>query len=185
MKSKSVIKFILGFLAAVGVLILIWARVEGPLRDPHDALLDFYEAKDRAEDQLMDPLILTGHRVVPLLMENLPNKEMRLRRYAIGFLGNGGYVEALPTLERILKDESEIYYFRADALLAIYQISKTRAKELASLYVNGQELLGRFAGKIVADKNPVYFKRSYWDAFRHVHERAGNFGEQPHQPDAE
>ena len=164
------IKFVLGFLAAVGLLILIWVRVEGPLRDPHDALQDFYEAKDRAEDQLIDPLILAGRRVVPLLILNLPNKEMRLRRYAIGFLGNGGYIEALPALEHILEDESEINYFRADALLAIYQISQTRAKELAPLYVNGQELLGEVAGEIVASKNPVYFKRSYWDAFLHVHE---------------
>ena len=170
MKSRSVIRVGLGFLAALVLLILIWAKLEGPLRDPNDALQDFYEAKGRAEDQLIDPLILAGRRVVPLIIANLPNKEMRLRRYAIGFLGNGGYVEALPTLERILKDESEIYYFRADALLAIYQISQTRAKELAPLYVNGQELLGRFAGDIVAGKNPVYFKRSYWDAFRHVHQ---------------
>jgi len=43
-----------------------------------------------------DPLILNGRRVVPLVIAELPNKNMRLRRDAIGFLGNGGYPEGLP-----------------------------------------------------------------------------------------
>jgi hypothetical protein len=103
-------------------------------------------------------------------LKELPNKDMRLRRYAIGFLGNGRYSEALPMLEVILKDESEIYYFRTDALEAIFQISQTRAKELAPNFVNGQESLGEVAGVIVSGKNPISFERSYWDAFRHVHD---------------
>jgi|SRR5262245_13313908 len=154
----------------VGLLGLWWAVAEGPLRNPDEALKDFYEARDRAEDQLMDPLILTGRRVVPLVLKELPNKDMRLRRYAIGFLGNGRYSEALPMLESVLNDESEIYYFRADALRAIFQISQARAKELAPKFVNGQDLLGEVAGEIVAGKNPINFERSYWDAFWHVHD---------------
>lgn len=155
---------------AVAALVgLWWAVAEGPLRNPHDALSDFYEAKDRAEDQLIDPLILAGRDVVPLVIEELPNKEMRLRRYAIGFLGNGRYTQALPCLEAILQDESEIDYFRADALEAIYQISPARAKELAPRYVSGQELLGKVAQDIVAGKNPSFFERSYSDAFWHAH----------------
>jgi len=131
--------------ALVAMLGLWWAVEEGPLRDPHEALNDFYDAKDRAEDQLMDPLILAGSDVVPMVVAELPNKEMRLRRYAIGFLGNGHYTQALQNLESILRDETEIYYFRADALGAIYQISPARAKELAPQYVRGQELLGKVA----------------------------------------
>jgi hypothetical protein len=159
--------------SAVGLAALLglWRPVvEGPLRDPYEALKDFYEAKDRAEDQLMDPLILTGSSVVPLVLKELPNKDMRLRRYAIGFLGNGRYSEALPMLEVILNDESEIYYIRADALEAIFQISQSRAKELAPNFVNGRELLGEVAREIVAGKNRIYFERSYWEAFRHVHD---------------
>lgn len=156
-------------LVLVALMGLWWAFEEGPLRNPHEALKDFYEAKDRAEDQLMDPLILAGSDVVPLVISELPNKEMRLRRYAIGFLGNGQYAQALPTLQAILSDESEIYYFRADALEAIYQISPERAKALAPQYVSGEELLGRVAQEIVAGKNPIYFERSYSDAFWHVH----------------
>jgi len=50
----------------------------------------------KAEDQLMDPLLLAGDDVVPLVIDELPDKEMRLRRYAIGFLGNGRHTPALP-----------------------------------------------------------------------------------------
>jgi hypothetical protein len=158
---------VLGTVLAFG---LWWAMAEGPLRSPEDAIRDFYEARDRGEDQLMDPLILNGRRVVPLVIAEVPKKEMNLRRYAIGFLGNGQYGDALPVLEQILSDESEIYYFRADALEAIFQISPDRAREVAPRYLTGQDLLGRVAQDIVAGRNPVYWTRSYWQAFRHVHE---------------
>jgi hypothetical protein len=76
----------------------------------------------------------------------------------------------LPRLEVILNDESEIYYFRSDALEAIFQISQARAKELAPNFIHGQELLGEVAREIVAGKNPIHFERSYWDAFWRVHD---------------
>ncbi len=147
-----------------------WAFAEGPFRDPEDALRDFYEARERAEDQLMDPLILNGRRVVPLVISAVTNKDMRLRRYAIGFLGNGRYRSALPVLEKVLADESEIYYFRADALEAIYQIAPERAQSLAPGHVDGEDLLGQVARTIVAGESPVYRTRSYWQALWHVHE---------------
>ena len=40
-------------IALVVALGLCWAAAEGPLRDPEDALHDFYEAHQRAEDQLI------------------------------------------------------------------------------------------------------------------------------------
>jgi hypothetical protein len=170
MKTRLIAGSAVSAVGLVALLGLWWAVAEGPLRNPGEALEDFYEAKDRAEDQLMDPLILTGGSVVPPVLKELPNKDMRLRRYAIGFLGNGRYYEALPMPEVILNDESEIYYIRADALEAIFQISQSRAKELAPNFVNGRELLGEVAREIVAGKNRIYFERSYWEAFRHVHD---------------
>ncbi|MDX2252854.1 MAG: hypothetical protein NW202_11235 [Nitrospira sp.] len=169
MRKRVVIGFPVLLVALVALVWLWWAVTEGPFRDPQEALRDFYEAKDRAEDQLMDPLILAGKDVVPLVINDLPNKEIRLRRYAIGFLGNGRHTQALPALEAILKDDTEIYYFRADALKAIYQVSPMRAKELAPQFVNGQELLGEVAQDIVAGETTIYFERSYSDAFWHVH----------------
>ena len=77
---KAMTKIGLVLLGIVLALGLWWAVTEGPLRKPDDALRDFFEARDRAEDQLMDPLILNGRRVVPLVIAEVPNKEMKLRR---------------------------------------------------------------------------------------------------------
>jgi hypothetical protein len=164
---KKAVIFLLGVVLALG---LWWALAVGPLRDPHAAMRDFYEASERAEDQLMDPLILNGRRVVPLVIAEVSNKGMTLRRYAIGFLGNGQYRDAMPVLEQILADESERDYFRGDALEAIYRISPSRARELAPRHLEDQESLGRIAQDIAAGQSPVQWTRSYWQAFRHVHE---------------
>jgi hypothetical protein len=51
--------------------IVWWAFAEGPFRNPRDALQDFLTGHDRAEDQLMDPLILCGRRVVPLVIAEI------------------------------------------------------------------------------------------------------------------
>ena len=124
--------FLLGFLAAVAglvilcVLILFLARESYP--SPEAALAAFYGGEPRPECMQANPLRSEGQRVVPLLLRELPNKSMPRRRYAIGFLGEGRYEEALPALERILADLTEIDYFRADALLAIYAIAPARAK---------------------------------------------------------
>jgi len=150
-----------------------WAFTEGPLRDPQAALRDFYAPVGRAEDQLADPLILNGHKVVPLVVADVKNKAMPLRRYAIGFLGIGRYSEALPVLVSILNDETELFYFRADALIAIYQISPSQAKELAPRHVAGEELLGHIAKQIVggvAKDSTLFERRSWWKAFFSVHE---------------
>jgi hypothetical protein len=86
--------FIKGTVAVIGVILFLyfwWGIAEGPFRNPDEALKDFYNAQDRAEDQIIDPLILAGNDVVPLVINELSNKEMRLRRYAIALLGNGRY----------------------------------------------------------------------------------------------
>lgn len=150
-------------------IILFWSIAEGPLRSPEDALKDFYEGKYRAEDQLKDPLILNGRRVLPLILKELPNKDMIRRRYAIGYIGDGGYVEALPTLLAILEDETELNYFRADALEAIFQIDNKLSIKLAEQYVDEPDLFGRVATQIVKGESPVYSTRTYFQAFFNVH----------------
>ena len=147
-----------------------WGFEEGPLRDPEAALRDFYQAEDRFEDQLVDPLILNGRAVVPLVLRDLTDKAMPLRRYAIGFLGNGEYEEALPLLESILADETELNYFRSDALEAIHRIAPERAARLALQYMDSPELLGRVAIQIVDGATAISWERSWWDAyFGHHH----------------
>ena len=76
------------------------------------------------EPELDDPLIEAGPKMTLVICEAVANKDMRLRRYAIGALGFVGDSRALATLERILEDTNEKFYFRGDALHAIYQINR-------------------------------------------------------------
>lgn len=96
---------------------------------PEAALKSFYES-DVAEDQLMDPLILAGADVIPLLASELLNPDMPRKRYAIGALGNIGDRSALPILERITQAGSEPEYVRCDALSAIGMIDQAAADQL-------------------------------------------------------
>lgn len=163
-------RLLIGLAAVVVVACLWWAYAEGPFRDPEEVLRDFYSARNRAEDQLMDPLILKGSGVVPLVLLDVRNKDTKLRRYAIGFLGNGRYRSALPVLESVLADGMELDYFRADAMIAIYQIDPRRAATLAPRYVDRTDQLGDVTRTIQAGGNPVLWRRTWWQALRHAHE---------------
>lgn len=90
-------------------------------KSPELALKSFYE-REVAEDQIMDPLILSGPGVIPLLQKELTNPGMTNRRYAIGALGNLGNKSALPILGNLASKKSEIDYIRCDALVAIGMI---------------------------------------------------------------
>ena len=156
-------------IAIVSVLLLAgigWALARP---SPSDVMRDFYEAKDRAEDMLMDPLILHAGIVRESVIREVASPSMPKRRYAIGFLGIDGSRDALPVLRQILKSESEIDYFRADALSAVWQIAKPEAVELARAYLSRDDLLGRFAREISAGTHePI--TRSYWQALVGAHE---------------
>jgi hypothetical protein len=144
-----------------------WIFTVGPMRDPQSALRDFYEGEDRSEEQLCDPLILAGPRVVPLVVADLPKKGTPRRLYAIRFLGNGGYRRALPVLEQLLADDAENVAFRMEAFRAIYQVSPERARQLAPTYGYGHDRLARVAADIAAGRDPGCWTRTYWQAFRH------------------
>lgn len=84
---------------------------------------------------------------------------MERRRYAISFLGDGVYSEALPSLINIFNDNSEKDYFRKDALIAIYKINNDLAEELLSKSFLKKEEVQEYK-KIL--NNKIYFeKRSY------------------------
>ena len=103
------------------------------------------------EPELDDPLIEAGKDMTLVICDAIKNKDMKLRRYAILALGYIGDKEALPTLEKILKSKDEIYYFRGDALHAIYQIDKSLGKKYASKYAVEYEYLKRLQGEIQMD----------------------------------
>jgi hypothetical protein len=128
---------------------------------PEQAIKDFYSS-NRAEDQLMDPLILAGEKVVPLLLIEIERKTQPRRRYAIGALGNIQDNSALPVLERILRDESEEDYFRCDALNSIGMIDFQRGKELAAINEESSvECLSRLSSVILTSSKGIWLENNY------------------------
>lgn len=124
-KAVSAISILLVILvlAAIWIGPAMYSRIPD---DPASALKSFYE-RDVAEDQLMDPLILAGRDVIPLLERELLNPDMPRRRYAISAIGNIGDKAALPILRKILEDRSEVDYIRCDSLEAISMIDRHMA----------------------------------------------------------
>jgi hypothetical protein len=117
----------------------------------------------------MDPLILAGEKVVPAVIDAVRHKEMPRRRYAILFLGNGGYVQALPVLRDIAGDEHEGEHFRGDALAAIYDIDRTEGTAVARKHSERPDYLGRTARDILSGRYRAVH-RSYLAALLEVNE---------------
>ena len=136
---------------------------------PEDALKRFYD-HDGPEDSLMDPLILAGDSVVPLVLKEVMNKNMPRRRYAIAFLGNGSYKDALPVLEPILQDPVEADYIRGDALQSIFLIDATRGARFAHIYKDQTDYLGDVSRRIISGDSQLKKIRTYSDALQGKHE---------------
>ena len=107
----------------------------------------FYVEGDH-EPELDDPLIAAGRSMTLAICEAIAHPGMKRRRYAIGALGYIRDKRALPALEKILKDKTEIYYFRGDALHAIYQIDKKLGSQYAEQFANEHDYLKRLAASI-------------------------------------
>lgn len=103
------------------------------------------------EPELDDPLIEVGPKMTAVICEAIKNKDMRFRRYAIGALGFIGDKKALETLETILESKEEIYYFRGDALHAIYQLDKSLGKKYAKEFGDEHEYLKMLQKNIEKD----------------------------------
>jgi HEAT repeat protein len=136
--------------------------------DPATALRSFYE-RDVAEDQIMDPLILSGDAIVPLLERALVDPDMPRRRYAIGALGNIQSKTAVPVLERMTLDQNEPDYIRCDSLAAIAMIDKSEGLRIASLVMSDREgCLSDTANQLQRDftewARSNSLKRTYLDA---------------------
>lgn len=107
----------------------------------------FYVEGDH-EPELDDPLIAAGRVMTLAICEAISHPDMKRRRYAIGALGYIRDRRAIPALEKILKDKTEIYYFRGDALHAIYQIDKKLGSQYAGQFANEHDYLKRLAVSI-------------------------------------
>lgn len=144
-------------------LILLGVMCCSSRSSPEESLEDFYKYSG-GEETLMDPLILAGDKVVPLVLENIRNKQMPKRRYAIEFLGNGTIRQALPALEELVKNNTEEDFIRGDALQAIYRIDQGLGREIAQKYKDAPALLGGIAKNIIAGSISLE-RRSYFTSF--------------------
>ena len=158
MTYRSQVLLIALFIGLVFVFI-IWSY-----RPTVDSVMaDFHAAEGRAEDMLMDPLILNADLVKYRVIEEVRNPKMDKRRYAIGFLGNERIAEAMPVLLQILHDKSEKEYFRGDALESIFRIDKSEGRRLAAHYSAEGGYLGELAREIL-DGSYMPFQRTHEEA---------------------
>ena len=156
--KKTIITITVLLVAAV-VGVSIW--LTQPTVD--SVMKDFHAAEGRAEDMLMDPLILNADMVKDRVIQDIKNPEMDKRRYAIGFLGNERIAKAIPVLLQILSGESEKDYFRGDALESIFQIDETQGRQLAEKYSSRADNLGMIA-KGLLDGSHRPYERTKADA---------------------
>ncbi|HEU5136439.1 MAG TPA: hypothetical protein VFU13_14915 [Steroidobacteraceae bacterium] len=148
--KKNVVIAISALLLALCVWVAISLRSNFP-ETPELAIKAFYE-REVAEDQIMDPLILIGPAVIPLLERDLPNAGMPNRRYAIGALGNLESEAALPILKTLANSKSEIDYIRCDALTAIAMIEREESLRIANQTVQDDpKCLGEIADGLKRD----------------------------------
>jgi hypothetical protein len=132
-------------------------------------MADFYAADNRAEDMLMDPLILNADIVAPHVIREVRDPDMPRRRYAIAFLGNQRIEAAVPTLESLLGDEAELDYIRADALESLFRINRAEGERRAKELESRQDQLGYIARGLL-DGSHVPSQRSRWQAMIGLHE---------------
>jgi len=158
----------------VGLAIILCAAGIGAVRglryarpSSEKALADFRDPNStRKRDQRMDPLILAGRRVVPLVMDALERDELSLSRRveAVRFLGNGGYTEALELLKEMFADSGEPEGVRVEALRSIALIDRDLATEYAQGYLKGLSGIGGVARNLDRGDEDAFKRRTYWDA---------------------
>jgi uncharacterized lipoprotein NlpE involved in copper resistance len=137
-------------------------------RSPEQILEEFYNYNE-PDSESLDPLILAGEKVVPLIIEKIRDRSMQRRRLAIDFLGNGEYEQALPVLIKILNDETEESHFRVAALISIFQIAENLGNEFAQRYKNDSNL-GKTSMDILSNKDYLRYRRTYIDALFRRHD---------------
>jgi len=76
------------------------------------------------------PILEAGYNIGPILTEEIVNKEMKYRRYAIGGLEKIKYKPATETLKRILLDKTENEVFRADAFETLHSFDTEETRKI-------------------------------------------------------
>lgn len=104
-----------------------------------------------SEIDLGSSLVRVGEPIVPSVCRAIADRNMKRRRYAISALGWIGDRRAIPSLQKVLSEATELQELRADALEAIYRISPRLAHRLAPPHTERKDLLGTVARAVVSD----------------------------------
>lgn len=105
------------------------------------------------EEYIQEPILDAGYQIGPILTENIADKEMKYRRYAIGGLEKLKYKPAITTLTKILLDKSEVDVFRADAFLALTTFDTDETRKIVSAF--------RQQANDTLDKKVIHYA-DYW-----------------------
>jgi hypothetical protein len=167
---RAVRAFLIVGLLLVGGLMMCFAGA-GVFRSPEGALAVFSDTtRQVGEDQIADPLFMTGRRSVPIVTNAVQDRAFPYRRYALSYLAWASDSRALSTLEAIFADTSEIDYFRSDALEGIACIRAQRADSLATQIAGDTGILGMTARMILDGPKCPIRERSFWDAMFGYHD---------------
>ncbi len=105
------------------------------------------------EEYIEEPILNAGYHIGPILTENITDKEMKFRRYAIGGLEKLKYKPATKTLTKIMLDKSEIEAFRADAFLTLTTFDTEETRKIVSAF--------RQQANDTLDKKVIHYA-DYW-----------------------
>lgn len=136
--------------------------------DPGRAI-HIFKTRHCAEGQIVNPLIACGEKILPLLIEEIQDRDMINRGYAILALGHIGEPLSLNFLKKIIYDETEDIYTRVGAFRAVVMISGEYAKEIARDFIDTDTgFLADFCNRFLNGSLPQGFieKRSFIGALR-------------------
>jgi HEAT repeat protein len=97
-------------------------------------------------------------------MEEVRGPRMRLRPYAIWFLGNTGETRVLPLLLKTVTSDEESVHDRGAALVAVAQVDFEQGVALARAYESRDDFLGYIARDLLKDPSHAFYRRTYLQA---------------------
>lgn len=126
-----------------------------------------YFYNDKVPEEITDRYLLTaGRGIVPYLIDEVQKRDMLKRGYAIGALGKLGDRRALPVLIKILGDNSEVHYFREDALVSICYLDKSLGEEMIEKYAGQSESFDRQIGLLKKGMYDNDYNITWWDRLK-------------------
>jgi hypothetical protein len=129
---------------------------------PTQALRQFHTREDIAEDQIACPLVLAGPAACPLALREVRSRKGVNWRYAFLALASLRCRDAVPYLDKMMRDETEKEFLRVDALETLWLIEDPPPEAYARSLAARRGTLGMFA-KWLVEGEPAP-EMSPWDA---------------------